>query len=58
MIKYNQVMFMQINRLFEMVYILLRKKTVTAKELAEHFEVSTRTIYRDLDTLTSAGIPI
>jgi predicted DNA-binding transcriptional regulator YafY len=58
MIKYNQVMFMQINRLFEMVYILLRKKTVTAKELAEHFEVSTRTIYRDLDTLSSAGIPI
>jgi len=51
-------MFMQINRLFEMVYILLRKKTVTAKELAEHFEVSTRTIYRDLDTLSSAGIPI
>ncbi|HOQ16887.1 MAG: YafY family protein [Halanaerobiales bacterium] len=49
---------MQINRLFEMVYILLRKKTVTAKELAEHFEVSTRTIYRDLDTLSSAGIPI
>ncbi len=49
---------MQINRLFQMVYILLDKKTVTAKDLAEEFEVSTRTIYRDVDTLSSAGIPI
>jgi predicted DNA-binding transcriptional regulator YafY len=49
---------MQINRLFEIVYILLSKKIVTAKELAEHFEVSERTIYRDIDTLSSAGIPI
>ena len=49
---------MQINRLFEIVYILLDKKQVTAKELAEHFEVSTRTIYRDVETLSGAGIPI
>lgn len=49
---------MQINRLFEIVYILLDKKLVTAKELAEHFEVSTRTIYRDVETLSGAGIPI
>ncbi|MDQ2086308.1 YafY family protein [Herbivorax sp. ANBcel31] len=49
---------MQINRIIEMVYILLDKKTVTAKELAEHFEVSQRTIYRDVDILSSAGIPI
>lgn len=49
---------MQINRLFEIVYILLNKKTTTAKELAERFEVSVRTIYRDIDTLSSAGIPI
>jgi len=49
---------MQINRLFEIVYILLDKKIVTAKELARHFEVSSRTIYRDVDTLSSAGIPI
>lgn len=49
---------MQINRLIEMVYILLDKKTVTAKDLAEHFEVSQRTIYRDIDTLSGAGIPI
>ena len=49
---------MQINRLFEIIYILLSKKSITAKELAERFEVSVRTIYRDIDTLSSAGIPI
>lgn len=49
---------MKMNRLFEMVYILVNKKSITAKELAEHFEVSIRTIYRDIDTLTSANIPI
>lgn len=49
---------MQVSRLFEIIYILLGKETVTAKELAERFEVSTRTIYRDLDTLSGAGIPI
>lgn len=49
---------MQVNRLFEIIYILLERKTITAKELAEKFEVSTRTIYRDIDILSSAGIPI
>lgn len=49
---------MQINRMFEIIYILIDKKTVTARELAERFEVSTRTIYRDVETLSSAGIPV
>lgn len=49
---------MQINRLFEIVYLLLDKKTVTAGELARHFEVSARTIYRDVEALSSAGIPV
>lgn len=49
---------MQINRLLEMVYILLEKKAMTSKELAELFEVSQRTIYRDLETLSEAGIPV
>jgi predicted DNA-binding transcriptional regulator YafY len=48
----------QISRLFEIVYLLLNKKSTTANELAEHFEVSKRTILRDIDTLTTAGIPI
>lgn len=49
---------MQIHRLFELVYVLLDHKMVTAKSLAERFEVSTRTIYRDVEVLSSAGIPI
>ncbi|WP_226002239.1 helix-turn-helix transcriptional regulator [Paenibacillus sp. BJ-4] len=49
---------MQISRLFQMIYILLEKGTVTAPELAERFEVSTRTIYRDVETLSQAGIPV
>lgn len=46
------------NRLFEIIYILLDKKNITAKELADHFEVSQRTIYRDIENLSEAGVPI
>lgn len=49
---------MQIHRLFEIIYILLDKKTVTANELSERFEVSRRTIYRDIELLSGAGIPV
>lgn len=49
---------MKLERLFEIVYLLLYKKQVTAKELASYFEVSTRTIYRDIESLSLAGIPI
>jgi len=49
---------MQINRLFEIVHLLMNKKRITANELATHFEVSKRTILRDIDTLGAAGIPI
>lgn len=49
---------MKVNRLFEIVYILLNKQQVTAKELADRFEVSTRTIYRDIDILSSCGVPV
>lgn len=47
-----------INRLLGIIYILINKGTVTAGELAERFEVSTRTIYRDVETLSMAGIPV
>jgi len=46
------------NRLFGIIYLLLNKKSTTAKELAEYFSVSQRTIYRDVDTLSLAGIPV
>lgn len=49
---------MQINRLFQIVYILLDKKSVTSKYLAEKLEVSTRTIYRDIENLCASGVPI
>lgn len=49
---------MQVNRLFEMVYMLIEKKKVTAREFADYFEVSMRTIYRDVEVLSAAGIPI
>ncbi len=49
---------MQIYRLFEIIYILLDKKSITANELAAYFEVSKRTILRDIEALTMAGIPI
>lgn len=49
---------MKENRYFQMVYLLLEKGRITAPELAEHFEVSVRTIYRDIDILSSAGIPV
>jgi len=48
----------KINRLLEIVLILLNKETTTAKELADRFGVSTRTIYRDIDVLSTAGIPV
>lgn len=51
-------MKMKMNRLFEITTILLNKGTVTAKELADRFGVSTRTIYRDIDVLSSTGVPV
>ena len=49
---------LQDSRLFRIVYYLLDKGKCTAPELADKFEVSTRTIYRDLDVISAAGIPI
>lgn len=47
-----------IERLLGIIYILMNKGTVTAAELAERFEVSVRTIYRDIESLSIAGIPV
>ena len=47
-----------LNRLLGMIYILMNRQNVTAAELAERFEVSVRTVYRDVETLSMAGIPV
>ena len=49
---------MKDNRLFRILYYILEKEKVTANELAEKFEVSVRTIYRDIDSISSVGVPI
>ena len=49
---------MKIDRLIGILSILLQKESTTAPELAEHFEVSRRTINRDIEDLCKAGIPI
>ncbi|MBO4638598.1 MAG: YafY family transcriptional regulator [Treponema sp.] len=49
---------MQIDQLFELVYILIDKKQTTAAEMAKRFGVSTRTIYRWLDALSVSGVPV
>ena len=49
---------MQMDQLFEFVYILIEKKQVTAKEMSERFGVSTRTVYRWMEALSAAGVPV
>lgn len=49
---------MKIDRLLAITVLLLNRGRLSAKELADRFEVSSKTIYRDMDTLCQAGIPI
>ncbi len=49
---------MKIDRLLGIVMVLLQKEKVTAPYLAEKFEVSRRTISRDIEDLCKAGIPV
>ena len=46
------------DRLFEIIQRLRRRRVVTAGSLAEHFEVSERTIYRDIADLIASDVPI
>ncbi|QDQ02251.1 YafY family transcriptional regulator [Lysinibacillus fusiformis] len=49
---------MKLERLLSIIILLLNRRMVQAKELAERFEVSIRTIYRDIEAINAAGIPI
>lgn len=49
---------MKVERLVSIIMILLEKERIGAQDLAELFEVSPRTIYRDIDVINMAGIPV
>ena len=49
---------MKVDRLVSIIMLLLDQKRIGAQELADMFEVSLRTIYRDIDTINMAGIPV
>lgn len=49
---------MKIERLLTITLMLLNRRKVQAKDLAEYFGISLRTVYRDVETLNSSGIPV
>ena len=49
---------MKVDRLVGIIMVLLEKEKIGAKALSDMFEVSLRTIYRDIETINVAGIPI
>src|SRR5258708_33838719 len=49
---------MRADRLLSILLLLQSRGRMTARELAEHMEVSARTIYRDIEALGMAGIPV
>jgi predicted DNA-binding transcriptional regulator YafY len=48
----------RIDRLTGMILLLQSRRVVKAEEIAEHFEMSVRTVYRDIAALSEAGVPI
>ena len=55
---YSKGIIMKADRLISILMLLQIHKQLTASELADKLEVSVRTIYRDIDSLSSLNIPI
>lgn len=49
---------MKVDRILSIIMLLLNRKKISAPELSKIFDVSVRTIYRDVETINQAGIPI
>lgn len=49
---------MKLERMLAIVMLLLNREHINARALAEHFEVSQRTIYRDIEAISRSGIPV
>ncbi|MFC5703360.1 helix-turn-helix transcriptional regulator [Cohnella faecalis] len=49
---------MKLERLISMIYMLLNNEIISASELADKYKVSQRTIYRDIEAICAAGIPV
>ena len=50
--------YLKLDRLMSILVLLLSRDRITAGELADRFEVSVRTILRDVDAINLAGIPV
>jgi len=49
---------MKVDRILSIIMLLLTRKIISAPELSKIFDVSVRTIYRDIETISRAGVPL
>jgi len=49
---------MRVDRMLTIIVMLLNRPRITAKQLANKFEVSVITVYRDIEAINQAGIPV